>query len=144
MRVITRLAMAALVIGLGACGDSSGPDGGGNVAGTYTLRTVNGGQVPYTVFQFGTEYKLEILSAAMTVNSNGTWTETSQLRETEGTSVTTETQTVTGTWTQSGNQVTFADSDPETTNLVATFSGGNTLTASGTESGITFTFVYRK
>ena len=55
MRAVTRarfaiLAICAGAMGFAACSDDNGnPTGPGNVVGNYTLRTVNGASLPYTV-----------------------------------------------------------------------------------------------
>jgi len=139
MRLMTRLAMAALVIGVTACDSSTDPEDA--IVGTYTLRTVNGGQVPFIVFQDAT-YKLEILSSTLVVRDNNTWTETASLRETENAAVTTSTTVVSGTYTMNGNTATFTDGDGDS--LTSAFSGSDTLTTTDTQGGFTFTFVYRK
>src|SRR5687767_4985621 len=102
MRKFFAVAMMS-VLALPACSDSSGPGGNGDVAGTYTLRTVNGSNVPFTILQVGSTYRLEILSGSVVINSNGTYTETASLRETNGTVVTTEQQNSNGTWTRVNN-----------------------------------------
>lgn len=121
-----------------ACGDDdgSGPDTA-TVAGTYTLRTVNGQNLPFTIIQ-QTGYKLEVLSDEYTLNSNGTFTTVATFRETEGTTVTTSSDTYSGTWTVSGSNVSLSSAAAgiET----AAFSGGNTMTFSG--NGVSA--VYRK
>jgi hypothetical protein len=135
MRFMTRLVMAALVIGATACGDSSGLDD--DVDGTYTLRTVNGSQLPFIVEEDGTS-RAEIVSSTLIIHDNNTWSETTTVRLTQGTSITTFTDTFTGTYTLNGNSVVLTDSEGDS--LTATFSGSDTLTS--TEQG--FTFVYRK
>lgn len=119
-----------------ACSDDgTGPEA--SLAGTYTLRTVNGQNLPFTFFQ-AAGYKAEILSDTYTVNANGTFSNTAQFRETEGTTVTTTSETYTGTWTQSGNAIVFKDNEGDS--QTATFTGGNTLTM--TAEGLVA--VYRK
>ena len=127
------------VLALTACSDSSGP-GENNIAGTYTLRTVNGSNVPFVIAQIGTTYKLEILSGSVVISSNGTYTETASLRETNGTTVTTEQENSNGTWTRVNNAITFRDAVDQTT--VTASAGDNSLTLVDTESSITL--VYRK
>jgi hypothetical protein len=73
-----RLAMFALAGTLAACSmDSTGPNG--SVAGSYTLRTINGQSLPYT-FSGG----LRLTSDDLTLLSNGTYQDVS--RYSDGTS----------------------------------------------------------
>jgi hypothetical protein len=139
MRLMTRLVMAALVIGTAACDSSTDPEDA--IVGTYTLASVNGGSLPATVFQ-APGYRLEIVSGTLMVRDNNTWTETATIRETDGTTITTETSTVTGTYAINGSTATFTDSEGDS--LTSTFSGGDTLTTTETSDGFTITFVYRK
>ena len=139
MRLMTRLVMATLIIGTAACDSATDPEEA--IVGTYTLASVNGGNLPATVVLVP-GYRLEIISGTLTVRDNDTWTETATIRETEGTTVTTSTTTVNGTYTINGNTATFTDSDGDA--LTSTFSGGNTLTTTATGEGFTLTFVYRK
>lgn len=64
-----RLALLLAVVALAACNnDSTSPNG--TVVGTYSLRTVNGSQLPYT-FSDGSV----LVSDQLTLNSNGTYTD---------------------------------------------------------------------
>lgn len=137
MRFFTRLALVATLLAASGCGDTSGPDGG-TLAGTYTLRTVNGSDLPFTLLQVGTELKVEVISDVVTLTANNTFSEVFTTRETENGVVTNDTTTTTGTFTVTGSLVQMTDTEGNT--LTASFSGGNTLTA--TAEG--FTLVYRK
>ena len=67
-----RLAMFALASTMAACSlDSTGPNG--SVAGTYTLRTINGQQLPYT-FSSG----LRLTSDQLTMYRDGTYEDVSR------------------------------------------------------------------
>jgi hypothetical protein len=67
-----RLAMFALATTMAACSlDSTGPNG--SVAGTYTLRTINGSPLPYT-FSGG----LRLVSDDLTLYSDGTYEDVSR------------------------------------------------------------------
>ena len=67
-----RLAMFALATTLAACSvDSTGPNG--SVAGTYTLRTINGSTLPYT-FSGG----LRLISDDLTLYGDGTYRDVSR------------------------------------------------------------------
>jgi hypothetical protein len=67
-----RLAIVALAVMLGACtNDSTSP--GVSLFGTFTLRTINGSQLP---FQFSDG--AVITSDVVTLNSDGTYTDDAQ------------------------------------------------------------------
>jgi len=106
-RLVARLLGFGALVTLAACAsDSSTNTGPASVAGTYTLRTVNGSPLPYTLFDFGGD-KYEITAGAVTLEAGGRWTATSADRTTEGTSVVTSTFTTTGTYTLAGTVITL-------------------------------------
>ena len=121
-----------------ACSDDDDATGiTGDIAGTYTLRTINGQNLPFTLIT-QTGYTLEVISDQYALNGDGTFSSAVTFRETENGAVTTSTDSYTGTWQRSGSNITLSSTDYglET----AAFSGGNTLTfTSGTNSA-----VYRK
>jgi hypothetical protein len=117
-----RLLLALSAISLLACGDSSGP-GASSAVGTWSLVSVNGSSLPYTVILIAPSYKLEIMSATFIAASNGTYTGTVTSRETDNGQVTTTTDPDNGTWSQSGNSLTVTSSDGTVSN--ATISGDN-------------------
>ena len=136
-------ATALLGLLLAACGGdkSSGPSGH---AGTYTLRTVNGSNVPFTMVSIvvgGSVYKLEVLSGSITLNADGTFSQTATFRETDGTDVTTESYPTSGTYTLSGTALTLNSSDGES--LGGSLSGG-AITFVESDEGQTLTVVFRK
>lgn len=103
-----RLILALGAVSLLACGDSSGPSG--SVEGTWDLATIDDEPLPYTIFQFGTSIRSEIMSHRVVAHSNGTYTSTVTIRDTENGTVTTTTETTTGTWTQTNAAVTITNS----------------------------------
>lgn len=131
-----RLVLALGAISLLACGDSSGPEVSSAV-GTWSLVTINGSPLPYTVLLLQPSYRLEIMSATFVAAQNGTYAGSVTTRETDAGSVTTTTEPDNGTWSQAGNTLTITASDQ--TSSIATISG-NTITLS--ESG--FVSVYQR
>ena len=137
MRRIAAVLAAGLLVVAG-CSDSSGPSGEGDINGTYTLRTVNGQNLPFPVLVVGTTYRLEVTSGSLTISGNGSYSSQISLRETEGANVVTETQGTTGTWTRTNNAISFRDNED-----------GTTLSGSISQNTITFvedgaSLVFRK
>jgi len=90
--------------------------------GTWNLGTVNGAALPYTV---QSTPKIELVGDQLVVSANGTFAVSTQLRITNGTTITTQTVPDGGTYSVSGTSATFI------------FNGGTTGTA--TVSGNTLT-----
>lgn len=109
------------------------------LAGSYTLRTVNGGVLPAVIqTAIGTLPKIEILSDSITVLADGTWSGVESFRITTGTTVETQTVSSGGTYTVNGSLVTFRDSsDPSV--FTASVSGNAFLLTDGLSS-----FLYSK
>lgn len=112
-------ALAALAAGTGilmvasACGDDSTGPGTvqESVVGTWTLTSVNGSALPYTVEQSGAN-KIEVMSDVLTVGAGGAFTQLTTVRITQNGVVTTQSLPDAGTYTVSGTAVTFRfDSD---------------------------------
>jgi hypothetical protein len=122
-----------------ACGgdDSTGPST--SIAGTYTLRTVNGGNLPYTLIQIGQD-KLEIIAGAISLNADNTFSDRITIRTTEGGIPDEEEFIAVGTYTVNGNTVTLTESGSGDRYSLA--HSGNTLTQIEDEFDVTF--VYRK
>ena len=122
-RFVALLAFAALA----ACGGDSSTSPA-SVTGSYTLRTVNGTPLPYTLIQLG-NFKYEITSDVITLNDGGTFTESGADRTTEedGT-VTTSTITDAGTYTLAGTAITL--NSPDSGSINGSVSDG-TLTLTG-------------
>ena len=106
-RLVAILLAFAVPMTVAACGmDGSPLVGPASVAGTYTLRTINGSPLPYALFQAGDD-KYEITAGAITLAEGGTWSQSSAERMTEGSSVVTSTSTVTGTYSRTGTVITL-------------------------------------
>ena len=128
------LGLAALAV-LGCGGDSTGPSA--SAVGTWSLQTINGSSLPLTVaFLASPLYRLEVVSDTYVVSANGTYTEAYTSRETNGSTITTQTDTDNGTWTQNNNAITLTDSDDGSV-VTATISG-DIITAN--LSGVVFIY----
>jgi hypothetical protein len=125
-------------LALGACGGSDDPAGlGQGAAGVYTLRTVNGLPLPAVIYQDATG-KVEIVADAVTLNANGTWSESGTVRATLTTgAVSTQPNTDSGTYTLNGTALV----------LTSLQSGATTAALSGNAFTITdvgLVLVYQK
>ena len=130
------LAVLALVA-VAACGGDSGTNpNSDSIEGTYSLRTINGSPLPFTV-QSGT-YSYTIKTDVITIASNGSWTETYTYTETANGQTTNGSDVDGGTWVRAGNVVNLA-SNFGTGGYSMTYSNGS-LTVS--ESG--FVGVYTR
>lgn len=114
-----RLFMAAAVLGLTACiTDSVGISGnrvtgGGDpvnpndVAGVYSIRTMGGQPLPYTLSQTGTD-KVEMINDVVTLTATNTYTEVITERTTVSGTATVSTTTDVGSFTRtSTGNITF-------------------------------------
>ena len=99
------------------------------MSGSYSLRTVNGSPIPYTVIQIGAD-KYEIVSDVVTINEGGTWSETGTDRTTQNGQVTNGTITDNGTYTLNGTAITLVSTQSGTVNG-AVGAGTLTITAEG-------------
>ena len=147
LRISRRLAvlgLMAMTMAMAGCDDDDDPTAPANISGTYTLRTVNGSAPPVTLVNV-TGYKLEIMSATITITgtgSSGTYSETTNWRETTNGVPDEYPETYTGTWTRSGNTVTFTDQDDDTS--TATVRSDGAITFSENISGTTYTARFTK
>src|SRR5579864_8422923 len=82
-RGVRRVLMATMAVGLlVACGDSGATvPPASRVAGTYTLRTINGSALPALLIQ-NVSGKLEVLDDAYTLSANLTYAEVGHVRTT--------------------------------------------------------------
>jgi hypothetical protein len=140
LAILMFVAMLSTVV---SCGDSTSPDTGRN--GKYTLRTVNGNNLPATIFD-DAGVKVEILSSTLTLFTDGTYgryTAESALRMTTNGAVSTENQSNAGQYlldVEDATKIAFVStSDPSSDTQFGTVSGGRISITSGG-----FAFVYRK
>jgi hypothetical protein len=125
VRLAVLYLVASSIVGMSACGSSStapAVDASAAVVGAYTLKTVDGSNLPAPLKDMGVVAGT-FTSGTVTLSSNGTYTSSLNYTLTNGTPGTSPS---TGTYSVSGNTVTFVAAGSP--NTVATFSGGNTLT----------------
>ena len=84
--------------------------GSSTVNGTYTLRTVNGSSLPYTISGSGNN-KSEILSDTIQLYEGFTYAESAHYRNTVNGTVTNETRTDSGSFALLGNSISFRSND---------------------------------
>lgn len=126
-RFLALVAMAAF----SACSDSSGPNE--SVTGSYALISINTVPLPVVFFvdQFVT---FRITSGNVTLNSNNTFSSSGTYQQTPagGGPTTTATETCAGTYTMTGNAITFTEANSANPNCGGvyngTWDGANTLT----------------
>lgn len=89
---------------LTACSDTSGPD---SINGTYSLRSVNGSQLPFALVDLGVTYSVEITGGEIVLKGNNEFSVSTTSRERGGSVMTTETTEAVGTWAKSGTEILF-------------------------------------
>ncbi|HEY2853535.1 MAG TPA: lipocalin family protein [Gemmatimonadaceae bacterium] len=106
-----KIALLLSVIALAACNnDSTSPNG--SVVGSYSLRTINGSNLPYT-FSDGSV----LVSDQLTLNSNGTYVDIATFSNAPNGSEQ-------GIWSVNNNTISFVDqSDVPNVNYGASVSG---------------------
>lgn len=115
-----RIALFMAVLALAACNDATSPNG--SAVGTYSLRTINGSNLPYT-FSDGSV----LVSDQLVLNSNGTYTDQANFSN-AGSIV------ENGFWSITNNLITFND-QTDGINYTASLSG-TVLTETFNNSGI--------
>jgi hypothetical protein len=109
MRRVAFVFAMVLPLTLSGCGDSTGP---GSVAGTYTLRSINGDPPPVVVDE-GIGFREEITAGFIRLNSGGTFTSTHTYRITSGGSTNEVPLTISGTYSRSGDEITLTFDNPD-------------------------------
>jgi len=115
-----RIALFMAMIALAACNDATSPNG--SAVGTYSLRTINGSNLPYT-FSDGSV----LVSDQLVLNANGTYTDQANFSN-AGSIV------ENGFWSINNNLITF-DDQSDGINYTASLSG-TVLTETFNNSGI--------
>jgi hypothetical protein len=100
------LVAALLLVGAACGGDNPTVPDGGSVEGSYTLRTINGQNLPYTTLSAGLN-KAEVLSSSLSLNPDGTFREERSVRRTHAGVAVTEPEMRFGTYTTTSSGVTF-------------------------------------
>ena len=136
LRTLRPALVAALLLVGAACGrdTATGPDE--DIAGSYTLRTINGQNLPYTTSSVGVN-RAEVLSSSLSLNADGTFGEERSVRRTHSGVSITEAEMKFGTYTSTSSGVTFrATTGAQVSGTTA--NGSITFIEEG------FTFVYAR
>jgi len=131
------VALALLLPMLAACSDDPTATVNASHVGTYQLQTVDGEELPVQIDEEGGF--LTISGGAATLNANGTFSIAIAMSFTEGEETTSESFTLTGDWSSSGNTVNFDHADGgEEGFQTATISGDVLTTLGGGDEVIVF------
>ena len=126
----------ALAVGLlVGCGNPTGPEA---IAGNYTLRTIDGQDLPFAI-EAQTQMldvEIELAAGSLRINSDNTFSLSLTLATTVGGTTTSETETTTGSYTLNETAITLTSDGETVTGSII----GNTLTL--IDEGLTF--VYQK
>jgi hypothetical protein len=90
-----------------ACGSDSTTEPDANLPGTWNLTTVNDAALPFTLPGSGPDLTIEITGDQIVAYGDKTWIGATTYRRTEGGGITTLTQVPSGTWNQTGVNVTL-------------------------------------
>ena len=130
------LVTSVLLVGAACGGDSPTQPEEGPIVGSYTLRTINGQNLPYTTLSAGAN-KAEVLSSSLSLNTDGTFREERSVRRTHSGVSVTEPEMKFGTYASNSSGVTFSAT---TGAVVSGTRGGGSITF--VDEG--FTFVYAR
>ena len=112
-RMVRKVFLAFLVLGLVACGDDvTGPE---DIAGTYTLQSIDGQTLPWVILQVANTSSIEFTAGSITISQNMTCSSSLTMTATDGSTVTTITNLDVCTYTFVNAAITFTwDSDGST------------------------------
>jgi hypothetical protein len=132
---------AAVPLLVAACSDSpTAPSA--SLEGSYSLRTVNGANVPVTLATMGAD-RVDITGGTLTLNNNGTFSGQLAFRFVFSGATTNQSESSSGTWTASGNTVTLSSEGDVTIAVWDQNARQLTITESFDEFG-TMALVFRK
>src|SRR5215204_3380476 len=112
MRTIPLLGIAFT---LAACGhDSVGPSSPSAIAGTYTLTTVDGAVLPFTVLDLGA-YQAKLASGTLSLSADKTYSLQFGIRVEDSGSIRTSAASDAGFWNVNGEAITLASTQGDST-----------------------------
>lgn len=119
------IALAALLVAAAGC--RGGITGTSElIPGSYTLQTANGQPLPYVLEFVDADNKLEFAAGSVTINADGSFLDSATFLLTENGVPTSETQVVSGSWSQRGSTITFTPADESPYTML--WNGSNRLT----------------
>lgn len=123
-----RFALTFLLATLAACGSdaTSPPPVDLSIVGTYTLRTVNGSNLPFVFIQSG-QSSFSVVDDKITIADGGTWSENGTARTTTNGVVTNDVYADNGTWIRSGTSLVLVSTPFRNNAYTGTFTS-STLT----------------
>lgn len=128
MRIITLIGLA---VTLAACGDDEAdPTGPSTVAGTYSLTTVDGQVLPFTVIDLGA-YRAKLASGTLALKSDGTYSFQIGIRIEDSGTIRTQTDDDAGVWNATGSTAVTLTSTEANFSRSGTVSGGALTLQSG-------------
>ncbi|MFN2565090.1 MAG: hypothetical protein ABR499_08800 [Gemmatimonadaceae bacterium] len=101
---------AAAIALLAACGGDSSTAPDANIAGSYTLETVNGNGLPWRFFVLDDDW-IEVATGTGSINADGTYSLRLDYRFREAGEESTFNESSVGTYTRNGNAIEFTDAD---------------------------------
>jgi hypothetical protein len=141
-RTIRGLLALAAVTFVTACSDSSGPN---SVTGNYALiaiNGINGSGLPVTIYK-DESVEFRVTAGNVTLSSNNTFSASGTGQATQAGQTTTVAETCAGTYTVSGNSITFTGAPSTDCHgvITGTWDGANTITIT---AEATVQIVFRK
>lgn len=127
------LAVLIVAFSVGCLGE--GLTGSSTITGDYTLRTINGSPLPYTISGSGAD-RTEIVREVITLYQGGTYARSRDSRTTVGGQVTSESSAEAGSYTLLGTSITLVNG----ANGQATLAGINANTMTIVKAGMTAVF----
>jgi hypothetical protein len=145
-RALSAVALTFTLMGSAACSDSKdGGTGPGAVAGTYSLKTVKNANLPASIWEGtieGHDVAFQVRSGSVTLDADGSYVTRLLLRTIVDDEFEDETLEAEGTYTRSGNKITFKDGDED---IVGTLENGTLkVQLDLLEVGENVTFAYKK
>jgi hypothetical protein len=126
----------ALAVACGG-GDSPSAPTQTSVAGTWTLQSINGTNLPFVIAQTGAN-KAEVMSDVVTAVASGSYTQMTQVRVTQNGQASMQSFSEAGSWTLNGSAASFRRNSDGSVGTASV--SGNTLTLA--EDG--FAYVYKR
>jgi hypothetical protein len=118
-----RLVLALSLCAAASCGgDAAVSPSTASFTGTYTLKTINGQNLPFPITQFE-GFTRAVASSSLTIADGGSWSETRVVLTTQNSQTSQDTVVDSGAWVRSGNLLNLASSVSKVTAFSGTFTG---------------------